>query len=76
MSDGSDVIAILARPTCSLTEAAAVLGIGRGQAYAAAKRGEIPTLRFGRRCVVPTAALKRTLGGDLVDARAIEAGGK
>ena len=29
------------RPTISIPEAAKILGIGRNQAYAAAKRGEI-----------------------------------
>jgi len=38
------------------------LGLGRAQAYAAASRGDIPTLRVGRRILVPTALLARALG--------------
>ena len=49
------------RPTISVTEAARVLGISRGSAFAAVHRGEIPALRLGHRVVVPTAALKRIL---------------
>lgn len=49
------------RPTVPLPEAAQILGIGRGTAYEAAKAGDIPVLTFGRRKVVPTAALKRML---------------
>jgi excisionase family DNA binding protein len=49
------------RPTISLDEAAVVLGIARSSAYQAAQRGEIPTVKFGRRLRVPTAALRRLL---------------
>jgi excisionase family DNA binding protein len=42
-------------------DVADVLGIGRAAVYEAARRGEIPTLSFGRRLVVPTAALRRML---------------
>ena len=51
------------RLTCSVPEAARLLGIGRDAAYAAAARGEIPTLRLGRRLVVPLAQLESLLGG-------------
>jgi excisionase family DNA binding protein len=44
-------------PTVTVDRAAAVLGIGRSAAYDAVRRGEIPALRFGRRLVVPSAAL-------------------
>jgi excisionase family DNA binding protein len=49
------------RPTVTLEEAAALLGIARSSAYQAAQRGEIPTVKFGRRILVPTAALRRML---------------
>ena len=45
-------------------DAANALGIGRNTAYAAAKRGEIPTIRCGRQYRVPTAAFRRLLGLD------------
>jgi excisionase family DNA binding protein len=39
------------------------LGIGRNQAYEAAKRGEIPTIRIGKRILVLREPLKRMLLG-------------
>lgn len=49
------------QPTVSVEDAARILGLGRASAYEAAKRGDIPTLRIGRRLLVPTAALLRLL---------------
>jgi excisionase family DNA binding protein len=48
--------------TISIEEAGKILGLSRSAAYRAAARGEIPTLRFGRRLVVPTAKLFAMLG--------------
>lgn len=53
----------LIRETLTVPEAGQRLGIGRNQAYEAAKRGEIPTIRIGSRILVPTAALDRLLSG-------------
>jgi len=50
------------QPALSVPAAGRYLGLGRAQAYAAASRGEIPTLRLGRRILVPTALLARRLG--------------
>ena len=52
------------RLTITVTEAAQRLGIGRNSAYAAAHDGTIPTIKIGRRLVVPVAALDRMLSGD------------
>lgn len=41
----------------TVDEAARLLRISRGLAFEAARRGEIPTIRIGRRILVPTAAL-------------------
>ena len=49
------------RATIDVDQAAHVLGISRGAAYEAARRGDIPTLRFGRRLVVPVAGLRAKL---------------
>ncbi len=49
-------------PTISVEQAAAVLGISRRSAYRAAAIGELPTLRLGRRLLVPTARLLELLG--------------
>ncbi len=48
--------------TMTIPEAARELGIGRNSAYAAAKRGEIPTIRIGSRILVPCAAFERMVG--------------
>jgi excisionase family DNA binding protein len=50
------------RQTLKIVEAAKVLGISRNAAYAAAKNGELPTVRIGRRLLVPKAAIERLLG--------------
>ncbi len=49
------------RLTLTIPEAAKVLGISRGSAYALVNQGVIPVLRLGRRLVVPRAALLRML---------------
>ena len=50
------------RKVITVVEAGRMLGLGRSAAYAAASRGEIPTLRFGRKLVVPVAELERLVG--------------
>jgi excisionase family DNA binding protein len=50
------------RQTYTVFEAAKVLGIGRGAAYEAARTGTLPTIRVGRRILVPRANLERLLG--------------
>ena len=47
----------------TLDEVASLLRISRGSAYEAARRKEIPTIRIGRRLLVPTDALERLLSG-------------
>ena len=49
-------------PVVSVERAGQVLGLSRGSAYEAVRRGEIPSLRFNRRVVVPTARLLALLG--------------
>ena len=45
----------------SVQEAAAILGLGRSAAYEAVRRGDIPTIKIGRRHLVPKLALERLL---------------
>jgi excisionase family DNA binding protein len=52
------------RQTYTIAESAKRIGISRNAAYEAAKRGEIPSIRIGRRVVVPAAALEKKLRGD------------
>ena len=49
------------RRTFTVEEAGQILGIGRNTAYALAKSGRLPTIRLGRRLLVPKAALDRLL---------------
>jgi excisionase family DNA binding protein len=49
----------------TIDEAAAVLRISRQSAYEAARRGEIPTIRLGRRILVPLRALEKLIGADI-----------
>jgi excisionase family DNA binding protein len=51
----------VAADTLSVEDAAVRLGIGRNQAYEAVKAGTIPSLRVGRRWLIPRAALDRLL---------------
>jgi len=53
------------RLTLSVEEAAATLGIRRAFAYEAVRRGEIPSIRIGRRVLVPHAALHRLLNTEV-----------
>jgi excisionase family DNA binding protein len=53
------------KSTVTIEEAAPIIGVSRGSAYAAARSGEIPTLRIGKRLLVPVAALRRLLGESL-----------
>jgi excisionase family DNA binding protein len=48
----------------TLNEVASLLRISRGSAYEAAKRKEIPTIRIGRRLLVPSDAFERLLSGN------------
>jgi excisionase family DNA binding protein len=45
------------RLTLTVEEAARLLGISRALAYELVARGEIPSLRLGRRIVIPRHAL-------------------
>jgi excisionase family DNA binding protein len=51
------------RRTLTITEASEALGVSRNKAYEAARSGEIPTIRIGKRLLVPVVALERMLQG-------------
>lgn len=50
------------RLVLTVEEAATLLGISRAFAYEAVNRGEIPSIRIGRRVLVPKVALERLVG--------------
>jgi excisionase family DNA binding protein len=45
------------RATITIEQTAQLLGLGRTAAYDAARRGDLPTRRLGRRLLVPVPAL-------------------
>jgi excisionase family DNA binding protein len=46
----------------TVEQAGQLFGVSRDAAYEAVRRGEIPSLRFGKRIVVPTAKALALLG--------------
>jgi excisionase family DNA binding protein len=69
VDDGSDGVATeeredSGRETVTVEKAGQIVGISRTAAYAAVARGDLPSLRIGRRVVVPRKALDRLLAGE------------
>ena len=55
--------AIFSKPTVSIPEAGRVcFGLSRNSSYAAARKGDIPTIKVGGSLYVPTSALRKILG--------------
>lgn len=50
--------------TYTVEQVAKVLGIGRSAAYEAVRTSTLPSIRLGRRIVVPRAAVAKLLGED------------
>lgn len=55
---------LASRATITIEQTAQILGLGRTAAYDAARRGELPTRRLGRRLLVPVPALLEWLGAN------------
>lgn len=63
IENASAISALLAKPTISVCEYAAVMEISRGSAYQAANSGEVEgAFRIGKIFRIPTAPLRRRLG--------------
>ncbi len=52
------------RLTVTVEEAAEILGISRAFAYALVRREDLPSVRLGRRLVIPRRALERLVNGE------------
>jgi hypothetical protein len=53
---------LLSKPVASVPDAGRVaFGLGRNASYDAANRGEIETIEFGKRKMVPTSWIKKKL---------------
>lgn len=50
--------------TVSVNEAAKILGISRNLAFAACKNGSLPTLKIGKRILVPKSKLMTLINGE------------
>lgn len=58
-----DLKSLFSKPNASVQDAGRIcFGLNKNMAYAAVARGEIPSIRFGGKIVVPTAPLKKMLG--------------
>jgi hypothetical protein len=53
--------------TWSIPYAGSKANLGKNASYAAARRGEIPTIRFGKKLRVPKAKFLRMLSGEPAD---------
>jgi excisionase family DNA binding protein len=54
--------------TLSVDQTAKLLGLSRNGAYEAIARGEVPSIRIGRRLLVPRVALERMLSNAVREA--------
>lgn len=62
--DGSEMPDSTESPVLTVEDAGKLLMLSRGSAYEAARRGDIPTIRIGRRLLVPRARLMAMLAGE------------
>jgi hypothetical protein len=60
--DAAVIKAITENLTVPVETAGKALGLGRNSAYQAVKGEQIPSIRLGRKIVVPTAPLRQMLG--------------
>ena len=51
----------ITRQTFTVTEAAEIIGVGRSTLYEFVKSGRVPSLRLGRRVVIPTHVIESML---------------
>ncbi|MFJ5860849.1 helix-turn-helix domain-containing protein [Pseudarthrobacter sp. NPDC092439] len=52
------------RPTLTVAEAKEIAGVGLSQMYAAIKEGKVPSVRIGRRILIPRKKFMAMLDGD------------
>ena len=51
--------------TLTVEQAGKLLGISRAHAYDLARTGEIPSVKLGKRVVIPRRALERFIDGEI-----------
>jgi excisionase family DNA binding protein len=52
---------LMLKATLTVDEAAVILGVSRNSAYQAARTGELPVIKIGKRLLVPRVAFERLL---------------
>ncbi|YCH09503.1 helix-turn-helix domain-containing protein [Arthrobacter sp. alpha11c] len=62
----AEVERILTKATATVDELAALMGIGRRQAYEAVQRGDIPCIRLGSRILISTRVINEMLDSGTV----------
>ena len=62
-----DIMKDANRLTLSVEEAGKMLGLSRGLMYEAVRTGQIPSIRVGRRILIPRLALEHLLQDDSFD---------
>jgi hypothetical protein len=60
--DKAQVDELLGRPTITPDQALQVLPLSRNGLYEALRRGDITSIRIGKKIIIPTAPLRRKLG--------------
>lgn len=65
----SDLTASEAPATITVDQAAEVLGLSRGAVYEGVKRDQIPSLKVGRRIIIPVEKFVEWLGAKKVTSR-------
>lgn len=66
-STGADRWALLDQPYMTAPQGQQFYGIGRNQLYNGIRRGDIPSVRIGRRILIPTALVRKQLGVTALD---------
>ena len=63
MKYDEELLKLLSKPTASVPDVGRIVyGLSRNASYAAAERGDIPTIQIGKLLKVPTALLRAKLG--------------
>ena len=58
---GEDIVDSQERLAFSVDEARRLLGLGRGSMYEAVRTGQIPSIRIGRRIIIPRVGIEQLL---------------
>ena len=57
----------MARSTLNVAEAAEMLGLSEASIYVAVRKGEIPSVRIGKRWLIPRHYIDKLIGGSTAE---------